>query len=111
MAEALHHQHTRKRVYQNLEPYPHDDRLKHLVDRLIYFVALFSVVMTIPQIVNIWVEHDASGVSPLSWGAYSLGAFVWCVYGILHKEKPLIMIYGLILVMDLVIVVGTVIYG
>ena len=111
MAEALHHQHTRKRVYQNLEPYPHDDKFKNIVDRLIYFVAMFSVVMTIPQILNIWVEHDASGVSPLSWGAYSLGAFVWCIYGILHKEKPLIMIYGVYVVMDLLIVAGTLMYG
>lgn len=111
MAEALHHQHTRKRVYQNLEPYPHGNDLVRIVDRLIYFAAFFSIIMTLPQVANIWLDHNASGVSPISWGAYTVTATLWLAYGALHKENQLMIVYGAFLVLNLLVLVGVLVYG
>lgn len=111
MAEALHHQHTRKRIYQNLEPYPHDDRLKAFVDRAIYFVAFFGIAMTLPQLFNIWLEQQASGVSPFTWGAYTITSFFWFLYGFIHKEKPLMVVYSIYILLNILIVTGTLMYG
>ena len=108
---GLHHFHKRKRIYKKKEPYPHPDRLKRVMDRLIYLVGIMGPVMTIPQLMQIWVERTAAGVSPISWGAYLIVALFWVMYGIIHKEKPIIIIYSAWVVLDIFIVAGTLLYG
>ncbi len=103
---ALHHVHVRKRVHERLEPYPHPDGWKNLLDRLVFGVALFSAIMTIPQLLQVWVQHDSSGVSVLSWGAYTVAACFWVVYGLVHREPVIIMVYSLFAVLNLLVVVG-----
>jgi uncharacterized protein with PQ loop repeat len=111
MVDAIHHLHSRKRIHENLEEYPHPDKLKNIMDRLIYFVALFSVVMTLPQLAEIWINKNAIGVSILSWSAYTIASSFWCFYGIVHKEKPIIYTYAVASVLYCFIVVGILIYG
>lgn len=67
--------------------------------------------MTIPQLTKIWVEKNASGVSAVSWGAYLVTAIFWLLYGILHKEKPIIFTYSAWIVLEILIVIGTITYG
>ena len=108
---GLHHFHKRKRIHFKLEKYPSPEKLKGLLDKSIYAVALFGPIMTFPQIYKIWIEKNAAGVSAISWAAYLIGTFFWLFYGIVHKEKPIIftnIIWGLL---QLSIVIGTLIYG
>ena len=42
--------------------------------RLLGGMSVFTMAMTIPQVWTIWVDHRASGVSLLSWGAYLFSA-------------------------------------
>jgi uncharacterized protein with PQ loop repeat len=105
------HKHTRKRVFKKLEPYPHPDKWKNLVDRLIYFVALFGMIFTIPQITNIWIDNNFEGVSILSWSAYAVMGAFWLLYGVLHKEKPIIYIYSVWMVLYVLIVLGLLVKG
>lgn len=111
MREGFHHFHKRKRVYQKLEPYPHHDKLKRFIDKFIYIVAIFGMVMTIPQITKIWIEKNATGVSAISWGAYLVGASFWLIYGIAHKEKPIILTNSIWIFLELFVIIGTVMYG
>jgi uncharacterized protein with PQ loop repeat len=111
MSEPAIHKHTRERVFKKLEPYPHPDKFKNLIDRLIYIVAFFGIVFTIPQITNIWIDNDSSGVSFLSWGAYLIMAGFWLLYGVLHKEKPMIIIYSCLVILDFLIVLGLLLKG
>jgi uncharacterized protein with PQ loop repeat len=111
MSEPMIHKHTRKRVFKKLEPYPHPNKWKNLVDRLIYFVGFFGMIFTIPQITNIWIDNNFSGVSFLSWGAYLIVGGFWLLYGILHKEKPIIVIYSCLVVIYFLIVLGLVVKG
>jgi uncharacterized protein with PQ loop repeat len=108
---AVLHKHTRKRVFKNLEPYPHPDKWKNLVDKLIYFVAFFGLVFTIPQITNIWIDNNYEGVSLLSWSAYLLMGGFWLAYGLLHKERPMIVIYSCFVTLYLLIVIGLIVKG
>jgi uncharacterized protein with PQ loop repeat len=55
-----------------------------LVEKALPVLSIFTMVMTVPQIWSVWVRHQTSGVSLLSWGAYFLSAVLWTVYG-LHK--------------------------
>ena len=106
MFKGLHHFHKRKRIHEKHEPYPHPDKWKRLMDRLIYAVGIIGPLMTLPQLINIWVYRNSAGVSVLSWGAFGIIAFFWVLYGIMHKEKPIILAHSLWVLFDVLIVVG-----
>jgi len=67
--------------------------------------------MTIPQALTIWLNQTASGVSLLSWLAYTIVGIFWINYGIVHKAKPIIMIYSTWTIMNLMVVIGAFLYG
>ena len=106
-----HHLEKRKRLHVKHEKYPHPNKWKNFVDKLVYVVGIISLIMTIPQVTIIWLEQNASGVSILSWMSYLLAVIVWILYGILHKEKPIIVVYTLWIIMEIFIIIGILIYG
>ena len=106
-----HHVHKRQRGAKKLEPYPSPRFWKHLMDRLIYFAVAAALIMTLPQIWQIYVHKNASGVSALSWGAYIVTAGVWLVYGLMHREKPIIIANIGWIILETLIVIGTIIYS
>lgn len=108
---GLHHRHLRKRIYVNLEKYPHPDFFKRALDVMVYVVGFLGPAFTIPQIWGIYAGANASGVSALTWGAYALFDIVWIVYGIVHKERIITFTYVLWLIMNGVVAVGALIYG
>ena len=108
---GIHHFHRRKRIHLLLEKYPSPKKLKRILDKSIYAVALFGPLMTFPQIYKIWIEKSAAGVSVISWAAYLLGAFFWLFYGIVHKEKPIIFTNIVWIILQLIIIIGALIYG
>jgi uncharacterized protein with PQ loop repeat len=110
MFKGLHHFHRRKRIYQRHEPYPHPNTLKNTMDKLIYFVGLSGPVMSIPQLFNIWIERNTRGVSEITWSAFLIIAFFWLTYGILHREKPIIMTYIGWIIIDSLIIAGLMLY-
>ncbi len=108
---SVHHQHIRKRIHQKHEPFPHPDKWKRFMDRIIYVVSVIGPIMTIPQVLTIWIGQNASGVSVISWGTYLLCAIVWLFYGLMHREKILVFNYSVWIVLEILIVVGTLMYG
>ncbi len=75
-------------------------------DRSMYVLALIAPVMTIPQLLQVWVNHHTQGVSLTTWGAYAFVSGLWLVYGILHKDKVIILANLALLLLDCVIVIG-----
>jgi uncharacterized protein with PQ loop repeat len=59
------------------------------VARILPFVSVASMVMTLPQIWTVWVEGQVSGVSLLSWGTYLLGACLWFIHGLARRDKAI----------------------
>ena len=108
---GLHHFHRRKRIHKKHEPYPHPNKWKRFMDRAIYIVGIFGPIMTLPQLTKIWVEKNASGVSLISWTAFLLYAIFWLIYGIMHREKPIIFAYILWVTLQAIVVIGIIIYG
>ena len=81
--------------------------------RLEKFLRVLSVVtmlMTVPQVVSVWVGRDASGVSLLSWGAYLFSACLWFVYGIQKRDKTIYLACIGWIVLDAAIIAGVVIH-
>jgi uncharacterized protein with PQ loop repeat len=59
------------------------------LERILRAVSLFTMVMTVPQVLTVWVGHNASGVSVLSWGTYLFSALLWLGYGIRKRDKTI----------------------
>ncbi len=111
MVKGHHHFHIRKRIYEKGESYPHDDKAKRFLDKIIFFIGNLGPIMTIPQIIKIWSDKNASGVAVSSWVAFTITSFFWLLYGIAHKEKPIIITFGLWVVFDIIVIIGALIYG
>src|SRR3989338_4697237 len=82
-----HHQHHRMHGQNSLKGH---SKRQIFADRLVYVGGLLGIVLTIPQITTIWINKNASGVSTISWCSYLLVSVFWMYYGIVHKERPII---------------------
>ena len=110
-SNGLHHFHRRKRIYINHEPYPHPNKWKRLMDKLIYIVGIIGPIMTIPQILKIWIDKNAAGISVITWFTYTIISIFWLIYGMMHKEKPIIFTSFLLFIFDAFVVVGAIMFG
>lgn len=106
-----HHQQIRKRIHKKHEKFPHPEPLKRLVDHLVYGVGIFIPFMTFLQSYKIWSTQNAEGISFVTFAGYASANLVWLMYAILHKEKPLIMMYTLSIIFNTSIAVGVIMYG
>lgn len=85
--------------------------LKRSLDLLVTFLGVSSVFAIIPQAVEIWAEKDAAQVSLITWAYFTLYVVVMLLYGLVHREKPIIMTYATNVVIYVVVVAGIVVYG
>ncbi|OGG61340.1 hypothetical protein A3C21_03970 [Candidatus Kaiserbacteria bacterium RIFCSPHIGHO2_02_FULL_59_21] len=105
------HLHARKRMSKSLEPYPARTPWKRMLDRAVLGVGILGPIMSIPQIALIYISRDAAGVSPVSFLAWALFDIPWIVYGLVHREPPIVVTYTLWLAFNLLIFLGALIYG
>ena len=82
-----------------------------MLDRTVFAVGLLSPALTIPQITNIFFSHQAAGVSPITWGAYTLFSVPWLMYGIAHKEPALVWSNAAWIFINGAVFAGALIYG
>jgi len=75
-----------------------------------YCVAIFSPLFVLPQLVKIWQQKNAQELSLLTWGGYTFGALLWFIYGIVHKEKPIVITNLMLFVIYSAILVSMLIY-
>ena len=81
------------------------------MDRLIYIIGIVGPIMTIPQVTKIWIDKNAGGISIIAWGTYTITSLCWIIYGVMHKEKPIIFSSGLFFIFDGLVVIGAILYG
>jgi uncharacterized protein with PQ loop repeat len=86
-------------------PYP-----ETTLRRLLGGMSVFTMFMTVPQVLTIWIGHVAAGVSVVSWSAYLLSAILWFWFGIRKGDKniylPCIGWIGL----DTAVILGAIVY-
>src|SRR5580765_3848627 len=84
-----------------------DTRLR----RVLGGMSVISMLMTVPQVWIIWVQHQAAGVSVASWSAYLLSALLWFWYGLQKRDRniylPCVGWVGL----DAAVIVGAMVYA
>jgi len=81
------------------------------LDKLVLIIALIWPVFELPQLIKIFAEKTAAGVSLMTWSFFVIFSIPWLIYGIVHKEKPIIILYLLWIIIDSSIVVGILLYS
>lgn len=77
-----------------------------MLSRALRSLSFFTMLMTIPQVLTIWLGHQAAGVSLTSWSAYLFSAVLWFWYG-LRKRDPNIYLACLgWMALDIAVIVG-----
>lgn len=92
-------------------PTGHASRSETVFSRVLGGMSIFTMLMTVPQVLTIWVGHQAAGVSVVSWSAYLLSAILWLWYGLEKRDKniylPCVGWVGL----DTAVIVGGLVYA
>lgn len=86
-------------------------RRAQIITRLVLALSIIEPALTLPQIFQIWIDRDASGVSVITWGLYIVTASIWLAYGLQLKNKPIIISNALWIVVEASVVLGILLYG
>jgi uncharacterized protein with PQ loop repeat len=84
-----------------------DTKLRGLLGSM----SVFTMIMTVPQVLTIWVGHQAAGVSILSWSAYLVSALLWLWFGIRKHDKNIYLPCLGWIALDGAVIVGAAVYG
>jgi len=76
----------------------------------VYAISVVGPLATVPQIVEIYFRKNVSGISLLSWSLYFLLTIPLILYAVVHKEKPLILMYSINGFFNLSVVIGIFVY-
>ncbi|WP_246312571.1 hypothetical protein [Pseudaquabacterium terrae] len=79
------------------------------LEKFLRFLSVVTMLMTVPQVLAVWVGRDAGGVSLLSWGAYLFSACLWFVYGFRKRDKTIYLACIGWIVLDAAIVIGVIV--
>lgn len=110
LSGALLHIQKRIRMHKKLDPYPHPKKSIRILDDIITLLAIIGPIATLPQIVEIFVNKNAGSVSVLSWIIFTIFDIPWIIYGIAHKEKPIIIAYTMWFISNILVVIGALLY-
>jgi len=111
--EVQWHMHLRRRAHRGnsiKHAYPSSSPLIRRVDTLMFVVGIIGPLVSVPQLIKIFGEHTVSGISIASWFGYIGLTLLWLLYGLVHKERPIIITQALWLVVNIVTVIGAIIY-
>jgi uncharacterized protein with PQ loop repeat len=99
-------------MFQNpIHPALHTDRPDSTLRRLLGGMSVFTLLMTVPQVLTIWLGHRAAGVSLVSWSAYLASALMWFWYGIQKRDKNIYLPCVGWIVLDGAVIVGAMMYS
>jgi uncharacterized protein with PQ loop repeat len=82
-----------------------------VMNRLLGAMSIFTLLMTVPQVLTIWVGHQAAGVSVVSWSAYLVSAVLWFWYGLQQRDRNIYLPCVGWVALDAAVIVGAVVYA
>ena len=81
------------------------------LEKVLRGLSVFTMLMTVPQVLTIWVGGDAGGVSLISWVSYLVSACLWFVYGLQKQDKTIYLACVGWVLLDVAIVIGVIVHG
>ncbi len=94
-----------------MELYPHPSPYKRFLDKSIYVIGVLGPLFGSIQAYKIFSQKSAEAVS-MSMFAFSAFADIWwLLYGVAHKDIPIVVVNTLWLIVNLLVVAGILIYS
>lgn len=93
-----------------MHPPPVSTTSKTSFDRVLYAFSIITILMTIPQVLSVWMNRSAEGVSIITWSTYLVSACVWLVHGLKQRDPTIYRACLAWIVLDASIVVGALVY-
>ncbi len=90
---------------------PHSPQPVGGLEKVLRGLSVFTMLMTVPQVLTIWVGRDAGGVSLVSWVSYLISACLWFVYGFQKRDKTIYLACVGWVLLDAAVVTGVIVYG
>ena len=104
---GMRHKHERSDAHRQHKKTPYIVFL----DKLTFVAGVIGPFTVLPQIYSIFSTHSATGVSLATWALIFIVTLPWVFYGIAHKDKSIIVSFSLWEVVNLMVVIGVLIYG
>lgn len=98
---------TKKRPKISLQKPDH----RYIIDRVVLFTGLIGPIAAIPQAIEIFSKQDAQGVSPITWSFFVVTNAALLLYALAHKLTPLVISNILWVAIEVVVVVGIMMYS
>jgi len=92
-------------------PSAYDSRSTTGLRRVLGGMSIFTLLMTVPQVLTIWIGHQAAGVSVVSWSAYLLSALLWFWYGLKKRDRNIYLPCVGWIVLDAAVIAGGLTYA
>lgn len=90
---------------------PGREQQQNILSKLISVMGVLNAAATLPQVITIFNNKDASSLSLLSWGYYLVFSIVLLIFGAINQQKPLIMTYGSGVIVYSLVVAGVIVYS
>ena len=81
------------------------------LERILRLISVLTMLMTVPQVLTIWVDGSAAGVSLVSWASYLFAACLWFVYGIQKQDKTIYLACVGWVLLDAAVVIGIIVHS
>ena len=104
---GMRHKHERTPAHQKQEKTTY----RIFLDRLTFIAGVVGPFTVLPQIYKIFFTKSADGVSLITWALMIVVTLPWIFYGIAHKEKSIIVSFILWEIVNIMVVVGILLYG
>jgi uncharacterized protein with PQ loop repeat len=83
----------------------------HTVDQMMSAASIIHPLTAAPQVYKIYSTQVVDGISILTWLGFMTLGLIFLAYGILHRIKPFIVTQILWFIVDLLVVIGVIIYS
>ena len=103
--------HVEKRKKERLSGFPtRSSILKNALDILIYPIAIGGPLAMLPQVIQLYSERDASSLALPTWVLFVCFNIIWFVYGIVHKDRPIILTNMVLAALNFSVVAGILLF-
>lgn len=87
----LYHLNLRKRILQKKEKFPSQDKKIRFLDSLVLVLAFIMPLSILPQIIKMHTTQSVGDISVLTFSLLLVLAVPWLLYGMVHKEKVIVL--------------------
>jgi uncharacterized protein with PQ loop repeat len=99
-----------KEVYEHFGPRSESQRLRLILDFMIYSVGFLGTLLALTQAYAVWISGGESTLSLYSWMAVAAFTPFWIFYGFLNRQYTLALTY-LVWFVGVLLVIGGMIWA